>query len=606
MYESERCGHLTTIADDATEVRARVADGSLGHLPASALHDLTRRWVAAVDELDAVGAGLLAAWDGQGVWDLHGARSGRAWLSNTAALAHASARLRVAVGLARRCPKTLEALVAGELGYQQASVIANVVTDDLVAFFEPVEEQVLGWARTSSVRDLRMVMARWRVLAENLADVEPDERRHHERNTSVHETLNGMVAINALFEPDKGHVAMAAIDQVAEQLRRDDQAAYDAAGDTDPAVGTSPGFPDRRRNLTQRRADALAMLIEAGARHHDACDRDPGGPNARVHIFLPWQVFAAYLATRPTDGETTGRVTSTDGEGDGDGGTVGAGGADSGAACAGGVDEEVRTLAAEWAAVVGIPATPAGLGDALFGAPGGTFSSDGASSHGASSDVADPAGPLFGLGATFERLARPVDLTMLERLLCDSALARMVLDANGVPVDMGRAVRTATRAQRRALAARDGGCAFPGCHVPAHLTQAHHIKHWEDQGPTDIDNLVLLCPHHHRRLHRARPHRWSCRIDATTRRPVFTPPDSDPAHGDRSGTARPRDALPGNSYPVDVREGGAQRRRSSHDRSPPDRHRPTESTVHRPSASNPDGRQPTLQAAALSRATQAP
>jgi len=53
---------------------------------------------------------------------------------------------------------------------------------------------------------------------------------------------------------------------------------------------------------------------------------------------------------------------------------------------------------------------------------------------------------------------------------------------------------------RRALKIRDGGCRHPGC-VQTHYVDAHHIKHWCDGGETSLDNLVLLCRHHHRMLH---------------------------------------------------------------------------------------------------------
>jgi len=54
---------------------------------------------------------------------------------------------------------------------------------------------------------------------------------------------------------------------------------------------------------------------------------------------------------------------------------------------------------------------------------------------------------------------------------------------------------------RRALAARDRGCVFVGCdRAPAHC-DGHHITSWLDGGPTDLDNLVLLCRVHHRLVH---------------------------------------------------------------------------------------------------------
>jgi predicted restriction endonuclease len=96
---------------------------------------------------------------------------------------------------------------------------------------------------------------------------------------------------------------------------------------------------------------------------------------------------------------------------------------------------------------------------------------------------------------------------------------RVVLDRKSVPLDLGQAVRVVTATQREALIIRDHGCAFPGCHLPARWTDAHHIIHWKDGGPTDLDNLVLLCRRHHTLLHKSE---WQ--IQVVDRIPYFQPP----------------------------------------------------------------------------------
>ena len=72
---------------------------------------------------------------------------------------------------------------------------------------------------------------------------------------------------------------------------------------------------------------------------------------------------------------------------------------------------------------------------------------------------------------------------------------------HGEPIMATEPVRLATRAQRRALLARDGGCAYPGCGIARHLI-AHHIRFHDQDGPTELRNLVLLCRRHHRVVHR--------------------------------------------------------------------------------------------------------
>jgi HNH endonuclease len=69
------------------------------------------------------------------------------------------------------------------------------------------------------------------------------------------------------------------------------------------------------------------------------------------------------------------------------------------------------------------------------------------------------------------------------------------------PLEVGRATRVVSAAQRTALVVRDGGCRYPGCERPPAWCEAHHRWHWLHGGPTDLGNLVLLCRAHHRAVH---------------------------------------------------------------------------------------------------------
>ena len=111
-----------------------------------------------------------------------------------------------------------------------------------------------------------------------------------------------------------------------------------------------------------------------------------------------------------------------------------------------------------------------------------------------------------------------------------AALARLMFDGPRLPLAVGRTSRTATAAQRRALATRDGGCVIPGCGVPAETCQAHHLTDWAQGSNTDLDNLVLLCWSHHRQVDL---HMWSIEP-----RGPGSPPDS-PEPGAPPGTAWP-------------------------------------------------------------------
>lgn len=105
-------------------------------------------------------------------------------------------------------------------------------------------------------------------------------------------------------------------------------------------------------------------------------------------------------------------------------------------------------------------------------------------------------------GGYLEGQADPVSVDTVERVACASGSITVSVDANGQPLNLGRERRLYSRAQRIALAARDGGCRWPGCERPPSWCDAHHIKHWHrDGGRTDIADGILLCRHHHLLAH---------------------------------------------------------------------------------------------------------
>jgi Domain of unknown function (DUF222) len=89
----------------------------------------------------------------------------------------------------------------------------------------------------------------------------------------------------------------------------------------------------------------------------------------------------------------------------------------------------------------------------------------------------------------------------VRRLGCDADILPVVLGARGEPLDVGRARRLATRAQRRALRAMYSTCAHPRCTVTFEACRIHHVQWWEHNGPTDIANLLPLCSAHHHLVH---------------------------------------------------------------------------------------------------------
>ena len=107
-----------------------------------------------------------------------------------------------------------------------------------------------------------------------------------------------------------------------------------------------------------------------------------------------------------------------------------------------------------------------------------------------------------GIGhASIDGLDQPISATTARRLAADAEVIPAVLGGERVPLDLGRATRLFTKAQRLALGERDGGCASCGQNIG--YVEAHHIR-WRqcDAGPTDLANGVLLCSFCHHRVHR--------------------------------------------------------------------------------------------------------
>ena len=113
----------------------------------------------------------------------------------------------------------------------------------------------------------------------------------------------------------------------------------------------------------------------------------------------------------------------------------------------------------------------------------------------------------------------PISVGAARRILCDANVIPVVLESDSQPLDVGRATRVVPVGMRRALIARDGGCAFPGCDRPPSWCDAHHCIYWSEGGTTALCNLCLLCSHHHDTVHHDG---WE--ITMIGQRPWFVPP----------------------------------------------------------------------------------
>ncbi|MBS1699648.1 MAG: DUF222 domain-containing protein, partial [Actinobacteria bacterium] len=136
--------------------------------------------------------------------------------------------------------------------------------------------------------------------------------------------------------------------------------------------------------------------------------------------------------------------------------------------------------------------------------------------------------------ATIDGSDLPISISTARRLAASGGVIPCVLGTDGEVLDYGRELRFFTKAQRLALAERDGGCAM--CGLPPAMTRAHHIRWWKrDAGPTDLANGVLLCESCHHRIH---DNDWEIRVDGKGRRSrvwFIPPPHVDPDRRPRLG-----------------------------------------------------------------------
>ncbi|MGW9629441.1 DUF222 domain-containing protein [Agromyces sp. NPDC055520] len=137
--------------------------------------------------------------------------------------------------------------------------------------------------------------------------------------------------------------------------------------------------------------------------------------------------------------------------------------------------------------------------------------------------------------ATIDGIDQPVSVATVRELAMSAGISPVLLGRHAEPLALGRAARLFTPAQKLALIERDGGCAWPACNRPPSHTQAHHIRWWKrHKGRIDLSNGIMLCSHHHHRVH---DDGWVITVrDGQT---WFTPPlHLDPQQRPRPGNRR--------------------------------------------------------------------
>ena len=114
-----------------------------------------------------------------------------------------------------------------------------------------------------------------------------------------------------------------------------------------------------------------------------------------------------------------------------------------------------------------------------------------------------PTGPPYGpdVGAAPCDTGHHHSTSQARRLACNAGILPAILNGTSVPLDLGREQRLFSNHQRTALATFYDECATIGCTRPYAWTELHHLDPWTNHGPTDLNNAIPLCGHHHRRIH---------------------------------------------------------------------------------------------------------
>ncbi len=433
---------------------------------------------------------LIREFDQQEGWD--GRLSCAEWLSWRTGLAPGPAREHVRVARALgELPKLSDAMRRGRISYSKVRAVTRVATPEN-------EQTLLDVALAGTAEHVERIVRGWRRI-DRAAEQAEEQRRDASRSLRTWVNDDGTVVVRGRLTPEVGAVLRRALDAACDEARRapaPDEGTEAAVAGAGAAAAEAAAGGGEEPTLAQRQADAIGVVAEAAL----AGGLDKGTAGDRYQVVLhvdapalaePRDVPAGTPAGNAAGSEPRARRgevpagTPTDaasGIGPPGGGVrVPAGtpettSAASGAPCNGsplGADAPCRPerrRPGRWRRTAG-PCPGARPAPPLAAAP--------AAPSAGSQTVLYEAGGIHVSAETARRVA------------CDAATVTMRHGRGGEILDVGRRTRTVSPALRRALAARDRQCRFPGC--GNRRCDSHHIEHWADGGRTALDNLVLLC-----------------------------------------------------------------------------------------------------------------
>ena len=354
--------------------------------------------------------------------------------------------MRVAHTLVK-LPRLSDTMRRGEVSYSKVRAVTRVATPEN-------EQALLDVALAGTAAHVEQVVRTWRRI-DRAAEAAEDRRRHESRALHTWVDDDGMVVVRGRLTPEVGAV-----------LRRALDAALDAeAGAAPPGAEAAD---EMAPTIAQRRADALGAVAECALA--GGLDKRTAGDRYQVVVHVDADTLADSAEELAAGGVATGCPS-----------------------------EFATDVAPDSGDTPAVPCVPAGTHGRGAAAAGTLVEAPPAPAQEASQRRVASNGPGGGQSALEEAGGIHVSAETTRRLACDAAPVTMRHGPAGEVLDGGRRTRTISPALRRALAARDRHCRFPGCR--ARRCDAHHVRHWVHGGATALDNLVLLCRRHHRAVH---------------------------------------------------------------------------------------------------------
>ena len=404
---------------------------------------------------------LIRDFDVENGWS--GCLSCAQWLSWRTGLSPGPAREHVRVARALgELPNLSDAMRRGRISYSKVRAVTRVATPEN-------EQRLLDVALAGTAEHVEQIARSWRRV-DQAAEQAEEQRQDRSRSLRTWVDDDGMVVVRGRLTPEVGAVLRRALEAACDEARRTPAAERDAA--TAGAGGAAAGADttEEQPTLAQRQADAIGMVAEAALA--GGLDRGTAGDRYQVVLHVDGEALAeprdvpagtsAGTSAGPGQQMPGGYVAAETPDDDGQSGP------------------ETRKGGRRWRRTPG--ACPGARP-----APSASAARPPAAALAGSQTVLEEAGGIHVSAETARRVA------------CDAAAVMMRHGPSGGILDVGRRTRTVSPALRRALAARDRQCRFPGC--GNRRCDVHHVEHWADGGPTALDNLVLLCRRHHRAVH---------------------------------------------------------------------------------------------------------